>query len=258
MRFLLKCASGFLALISPLAAQQAGYVDLISAPALISKPQPHDEGTPAGCSTLGGGFADGFTKPDNGKKTQITLEITKLSSATISAGSEFEAEVRLTNTDSHTIEIPWSTDPATAQAGPDSDHAYYEIGEFQVDLTDSSGLVVPLKSLSSSLLGSRYSTDTQRKIAPGEWITASIKLKVIHRYFGLPTLSDGKARLTAEWQQRGRYWSLNRNKCEVWSGTFLYRNYYEEKSIEALVTINKDAPPDPEVNNTHSKNQELK
>jgi hypothetical protein len=246
-----------LALIPTMPAQQVGYVDLVSPPPLLTKPQP-DKSLPAGCSSLGGGFADGFAKPDDGKEREITLEIIKLSSTTLSAGSEFEAEVRLTNTDSHIIEIPWSTDPTTAQAGPDPDHAYYEIGEFQVDLADSSGLVVPLKSLSNSLLGSQYATGTQRKIAPGEWITASIKLKVVHRYFGLPTLSAGNARLTVELQQRRRSWSLNRNKCEVWSGTFLYHHYYAQKSMEAVVTIKNDVPPDSAARDTRIKDQEIK
>jgi hypothetical protein len=82
MKYLLKCMFCVLALIPTMPAQQVGYVDLVSPPPLLTKPQP-DKSLPAGCSSLGGGFADGFAKPDDGKEREITLEIIKLSSTTL-------------------------------------------------------------------------------------------------------------------------------------------------------------------------------
>jgi hypothetical protein len=245
MKYLVTCIYCVLALISMMPGQQVGYVDLVSPPPLLTKPQP-DEGLPAGCSKLGGGYFDGVVDPDDGKQREITLEITKLSSASLSLGSEFEAEVRLTNTGIHTIEIPWNADPATREAGPGPDHASFEVAEFDVRLMDASGTVVWLKPLSGSLFGSQYATGTLRRIAPGEWVTARIKIKLQAKYLETPALMEGKAHLTAKWSQRSRSWSLKRRECEAWSGTFRYDKYYEQKFMPTVVTITNNMPQEPQ------------
>jgi hypothetical protein len=250
MKHLLQYAFCILAFVGP---AQIGYVDLTAPPPVVSKEEA-DTSLSAGCTNWGGGFADGFIKPDDGKKREITLEFTKISSTVLAQGSEFEAEVRLMNTGHHTIEIPWSTDPATAEAGPVPDHADYEVGEFEINLVNVSGSVIALKSLSSSLFGSKYSTGTERVIAPGQWITARIKTKMDAEYsFDLQSLTEGQAQLTAEWKQRGRYWSLNREKCEIWRGTFLYYNYYNQQSKPATITIKKEIPLDSQTQDARSK-----
>ena len=240
MKYLMKCALVTLALILPMPAQQVGYIDMVSPPLLL-KAAPPEGSLPVGCNKLGGGFFDGVVTPDDGKKRALTLEFTKLST-TLSIGSEFEAEVRLTNIDTSTIEIPWTADPTIAKAGPGPDRGYYEVGEFAVDLIDGSGSIVPLKSLSERLLGSQYATGSLREIAPGEWVTARIKLKVYHRYFGRPSLTEGKAQLTVEWQQYRHSWSLDRSKCEGWEGTYRYDRYFNQKSQPTVVTITSDDP----------------
>ena len=193
---------------------------------------------------------DGVVDPDDGKKRQIMLEVTKLSNASISVGSEFEAEVRLTNTDTHTIEMPWSTDTAVAQAGPDQDHGYFEVAEFDVRLIDGGGTIVWLKPLSGRLFGSQYATGTLHRIAPGEWVTARISIKVDAKYLETPALMEGKAQLAAEWNQWRRRWSLKPRECEMWSGTYRYDKYYEQKSIPADVTITKNIPQESQVHDS--------
>jgi hypothetical protein len=245
MKYLATCTFCILALISVMPAQQVGYVDLASPPPLFTKPQ-RDERLPAGCSKLGGGFFDGVVDLDDGKKRDIKLEITRLSSGSLSPGSEFEAEVRLTNTGTHTIEIPWNVDPSIREAGPDPDHAYFEVAEFNVRLMDASGTIIWLKPLSGSLFGSQYATGTLRRIAPREWVTTRIKTKLQAEYLDTPALTEGKAQLTAKWKQTRRSWSLKRKECEAWSSTFLYDRYYEQKLMPVVVTIKNNMPREPQ------------
>jgi len=186
---------------------------------------------------MGGALLDGVVRPDDGKKRKITLELTTVTGTILSAGSEFEADVRLVNSDTNTISIPWSADPAVAKAGPDADHTQYEIGDLDLNLVDSSGSTFELKTLSGGLFGSKYVTGTLLEIAPAEWVAVRIRVKLTTKYFGLPKLTEGKAQLRADWTQDQHAESLNRGTCEAWGSTFLYRDYYDQKSEAAAITI---------------------
>jgi hypothetical protein len=236
MKRLLKICFCVAAFVLPISAQQVGYIDLTVPPPVLKKMNP-EKGLPDGCSKLGGGFFDGAVNPDDGKKREITLELTKLSYTNLSEGSEFETEVRLTNTSTHSIEIPWSSDPAIVEAGPDPDHARYENAEFGIQLVDRGGTVVWLKPLSGSLFGSQFITGSMRRIAPGEWVVAKIKFKVYPKYLEMPVLKKGAAQFTVWWNQQRHGRSLKRTECELWASTFLYNDFYEQKSLPTVVTI---------------------
>jgi hypothetical protein len=239
MKYLATCIVCVLALISVMPAQQVGYVDLTSPP-LKPIAKRSEMVLPPGCKNPGGGFFDGFKKPEDGITRTIVLELIKVDDHTLYAGSEFVGEVRLTNAGNQAIQIPWSTDETITDAGPDPNHADFEVGDFDVSLVFSSGSVVALKSLSSPLFGSKYATGSERKIEPGEWITARIKVKVDAEYdFDRVALTEGKAQLSVEWRQRVRSWSLNREKCEVWRGTFPYYHYYDQQSKPTAVALTK-------------------
>jgi hypothetical protein len=258
MKLLFKCGFGILAFAAPLPAQQVGFLDLTQPP-LIASQKTVNESLPAGCTKMGGGVFHGWRQPKDGKKRKIALEFVKLKSKKLAAGSEFEVGVRLTNRSHDTIEVPWAIDPAIANAGPDVDHPRFELAELGVEVVKSDGSLVRLQMLSSSLFGSQYSMGTMRKIEPGEWITAKIKVRMDSLYhFSWQTLPDGKARLIATWQQSYISRSLNRSSCQGSISRFDYDKYYEQQSKPATITIKQELPLNSRVNDINNKEQDLK
>jgi hypothetical protein len=241
MKYLLQFAFCILIPALPARAQLVGTVDLTHPlePQKVEKPAAD---LPNGCTQLGGGFADGFVRPDNGQRREISLEVIKSVPAPLALGAEFELEIRLKNTGRFTIQIPWSNDPATVSASPDNDQIEYESGEFDVSIADGAGRRILLKSLSRRLFGSNYATGSEIKIAPGQWVSVAVRQKLEPNYNFDDRVDAGQATLTAEWRQARHHWHLDRVKCEVWRGASLYyglfdEGYYDQHPAPTEVTV---------------------
>jgi hypothetical protein len=242
MKYLFKSAICLfiLSLSLSMQSQQVGTVNLTK-PQEPAKKEIATPPLPDGCLQIGGGFFDGRINPEGGQKREIGLEITKVDPVSLVIGAEFQVEIKLKNTGNVAFQIPWSTDRNTAKAGSDPDSIDYESGQFEVSVNDGTGNERLLKPLSGRFLGSKYSTGSQITIAPGQWVTAVIKLKLEPEYSFGADLKAGPAKLAATWSQEHRHWHLDHIKCEAWQGTYLYSGYYDQHATPAEVTITKDA-----------------
>lgn len=134
----------------------------------------------------------------------------------------------------------------------DPDRGWFEVGEFEVSLTDATGRSIALKSTSQPLLGAPFSTGSFLEIAPGQWVTLTIKFKLEDEYRIVSDLKQGAARLEVEWRQWVRTWNLNREKCQAVRGSLYYQHLYKEQSKPLTIELTKDPILNSRTDNTDS------
>lgn len=231
-----------LLLISIPFAQQIGSVDL-TGPQKSPKPAEGEETRtlPNGCEKLsGGGIADGWVEPEDHRPRDLVVEVINVKDTKPTLGSELEAEVRLLNTDTRSILIPWNADPGAIVAGQDPWNLQWDVGTFEFTLRDRQDNQVALKSLTGWLYGSKFSAGSQLTIRPGESITALTKFKIEDKYPiepGRPKV--GEWQLLAEWQQIGRSWHVE--NCEGWNAYFQYANFYRQQNPAITIQVTRGA-----------------
>jgi hypothetical protein len=219
--------------------QQIGSVDL-------TRPAPpsgsHKRPIPAACENLkSGGIADGWPEPEDHKPRHIEVAVLSVKSEKPALDSEAEAAVQLRNTDTHSIQIPWSTDPSVIEEGQNEDYMEWEGGTFEFFLRDQARLGVMLKSSTEWLHGSKFVPGSLLTIQPGESIAAFVKFKVEDLYPIEPLrLKEGTWELSVEWRQVGRTWHIK--DCAAWNGYFHYDNFYEQQSPPFTIQITVKAP----------------
>jgi hypothetical protein len=231
--------------------QQIGSVDL-TVPLKALKPAENQEqkAPPNGCDKLSDGIiADGWAEPPDRRPLDLVVEVTKVNDANPVIGSELQAEVRMRNGDTRTIEIPWSTDHSIVEAGQNPESLQWNAGTFEFMLRIPHVTQVRLKSLTGWLYSSKFSAGSQLTIQPGESITALVKLKLEDEYAIPPErLKEGEWQLSAEWFQVGRSWSVK--DCKTWNGYYHYDRFYWQQNVPA--TIQVTAP------GSHPKNEPTK
>jgi hypothetical protein len=152
MRVFLGVAMTFLLIGLP-PVRQGDFVDLTQPPE-PSTPAASQEKTPLpyGCKELLPGIiADGWVEREDNLPQDIVVEVVSVSNMKPSLGSGLEAEVRLRNTDTRPLQIPWNRDPRIIEHGQSPDALVWEVGTFEFTLKDQQGHQVSLKSLTESL-----------------------------------------------------------------------------------------------------------
>ena len=197
----------------------------------------------AECTDIGdGGSADGLVHAEDGEPRDILVEIVKLKSSEVPAGSELEAQVRLQNTSKHPIRIPWSTDPGIIENPRDPEHLEWETATFQFVLTNDDDDEIALTSLTAWLYGSKQREGTELTLQPRDSITASVRLKLEDKAPIEPgPIKSGDWQLSAEWLQSGKSWQIR--NCRAWSRSFLYQEFYRQKNPSVPLRILSVTPP---------------
>jgi hypothetical protein len=214
--------------------QQIGSVDLtLSAPPSVS----HNRPIPAACEHLNpGGIGDGWPEPEGHKPRHIEVAVLSVKDEQPALDSEVEATVQLRNIDTHSIQVPWSTDPSVIEEGQNEDYMEWETGTFEFFLRDQARHRVMLKSSTEWLHGSKFVPGSLLTIQPGQSIAALVKFKVEDLYpIGPLRLKEGTWQLSVEWRQVGRTWHIK--DCAAWNGYFHYDHFYEQQSPPFSVQI---------------------
>lgn len=220
-------------------AQQIGSVDLTR----LSKHVSEHENLPHACKKLlDVMFADGVKEPEDHVPRQIVVEVVSVEDAKPALGSELAAEVRLENSGTQPIEIPWSTEFSAIEKGQGPDSFIWDEGTFDFTLKNQQGRKVLLKSLTAAIYGSGPSVGSELTIRPGESLTASVKF-TLEGAFPIPEfrLTEGEWQLSAKWVQTARSWSVDRN-CSVVNGYYAYDRYYEQQNPSITIQVNTGRP----------------
>lgn len=212
--------------------QQMGLVDLTRPGSVSHKPR-----YPAGCESIKpGDIGDGWPEPEDHKPRLIEVAVVSVSDSKPPLDSEVEAVVQLRNTDTHAIQIPWSTDPSVTEEGQNEESRQWEGGTFEFFLEDNERHRVMLKSATEWLHGSQFVRGSLLTIEPGQSISASVKFKVEDLYPIEPLrLKEGTWQLTAEWRQVGRTRGIK--NCVASNGFFHYDHYYEQQKTAFAIQV---------------------
>jgi len=216
-------------------AQQVASVDLTRPPGLATPAEK-----PNGCEQLviamGGG---GYVEPEDHKPHEIVLELSNIEDVRQIAGSELKAEVKLRNSGTQPVQIPWSTDPSTIENGQNPRNLVWDVGTFEFALRSQPDDKVRLRSLTQPLFGSKFSPGSLITVQPGAWITAVVKFKLEDEY-GVHDgyLKAGKWQLSAEWQQMQKQRRLD--GCRVTTLDFRYGHYYQQQNPSVAIQITGD------------------
>src|ERR1700730_12857651 len=175
-----------------------------------------------GCEKLlPGTIADGIVEPDDKQPRPIFVEVARVSEQEPAEGSELDAEVRLQNTGTRTIEIPWSRDPKVIEIGQGSNGYQWQGGYFEVFFRAGNPNGVMLKSLSLDLYGTRFRPGSLLTLQPGQWITAKIRFRLEAEYlYKAGEFQGQKAELFVRWEQVNRVISIK--DCKKWDSFFRY------------------------------------
>lgn len=229
MRTLL-CVSFVLLLAGDASGQQIGSVDLTRPPERVDLPN--------GCKKLlPGVIGDGWPEPEDHVPRNIVVEVVTVKDPKPVLGSELVAEVRLQNSGTQSIKIPWSNEFSSLVKGRNLDALSWDEATFEFMLRDQQGRKVGLKSLTESLYGSKSTDGSELTVEPGESVTASVKFALEDR-FPIPPLrlKEGEWELSAKWVQTGRTSSVSKN-CTVANAYFHYDRYYQQKNSGITIQV---------------------
>jgi hypothetical protein len=218
-------------------AQDVGTVDLTRT---SRSSNGEAETAHSGCAEFSGGvIAEGSALRSNrGEPHKLLVEFTRVPSDRLILGSTVDAEVRMTNTDTRLIEIPWSTDIGIIPRNQDPAHAEWEVGSFWFELSDTGLHRIFLKSMSRYLYGTKFSPGTELAIRPGESVRALVQFKVDALYANSrPQLQEGKWKLAVEWQQYGISSSLEGCPKATGYTDNAPSGYYREQSPPVPIEI---------------------
>jgi hypothetical protein len=229
MRTLLS-VSFVLFLAGDASAQQIGSVDLTRPPKRADLSN--------GCKKLLAGIiGDGWPEPEDHVPRNILVEVVSVKDTKPTLGSELVAEVRLQNTGTQSIKIPWSNEFSSLMKGQSLDALSWDEATFEFMLKDQQGRRVRLKSLTEALYGSKSADGSELAVKPGESITALVKFALIDE-FPIPPLrlKEGEWQLSAEWIQTGRTSSVSKN-CTEANGYFHYDRYYQQQNPGITIQV---------------------
>lgn len=224
-----------LLLIGNAFAQQIGSIDL-------TRPAKHED-LPHSCKNLVPGIiADGWAGWVDHVRRQIMVEVVSVEDMNPDLGSELTAEVRLRNSGTLPIVIPWSTEFSTVVKGQNPDALKWVDGWFEFTLKDQQNNEVSLKSLTGVVYGSESSAGTELTIKPGENVTALVRFALEDEFpIAPPRLKEGQWELSSKWLQNDRGWSIGKN-CSVSNYYNHYDWYYEQQSPAITIQIKAGAP----------------
>jgi hypothetical protein len=230
MRFSLIAALT-ISLAGGASAQQVGSVDLT---------QPYEkqknDAMPFGCKTLlPGPIGDAVpTTPDH-QPHDIVVEIVKLGDDKPVLGDALKAQVRLKNSGTEPIEIPWSTDVKVAEAAEKAGNLDLQRGWFDVVIRTKDFGDILLKNVGRALLSPNSAAGSRLAIRPGEWITAEIQVK-LEPDNSYRALSAGEAQLFVRWEQSGESQSVAPN-CTAASVYTHYDWYYRQQNPTITIQV---------------------
>jgi hypothetical protein len=229
MRTLLSL-SFFLFLASNASVQQIGSVDLTRPPKRANLSN--------GCKKLLPGIiGDGWPETEDHVPRNIMVEVVSVRDSKPVLGSKPVAEVRLQNTGTQSIKIPWSNEFSSVVKDQSPDTWSWDEGTFEFMLRDQQGRKVSLKSLTESLYGSKSADGSELTVKPGESFTASVKF-ALEDQFPIPPLrlKEGEWELSAKWIQTGRTSSVSKN-CTEANGYFHYDRYYQQQNPGMTIQV---------------------
>src|SRR5271170_6188451 len=174
MRTLLN-VSFVLFLAGNASAQQIGSVDLTRPPKRVDLPNGWKK-------LLPGIIGDGWPEPEDHVPRNIVVEVVSVKDTKPVLGSELVAEVRLQNSGTQSIKIPWSNEFSSVVKDRSPDSWSWDQATFEFMLKDQQGRKVRLKSLTEALYGSNSADGSELAVKPGESITASVKLALIDEF----------------------------------------------------------------------------
>jgi hypothetical protein len=248
------CFATLLGLDFSCVAQEIGAVDLrpVTSPAKIpaagkekkdvtaKKETDQQNDLPRGCQKLlPGMIADGIVNTEDHQLRPILVEVVKLSDKEPAEGSELEAEVRLRNTGTQNIQIPWSVDPNVTKTGQGPTGYEWEGGYFEVLFRMRNPHGVMLKSLSRDLYGTKFHEGSLLTLQPGEWVTAKIRFKLVPEYLYID-FKGQESELFARWEQVRRTMSIA--DCRESNAYFRYEHYYEQENHGMTIHVTGEAP----------------
>lgn len=216
-------------------AQNVGSIDL-SRP--IAAPKHTDtEKLPNGCKKLSSGMiADGLPSGEGDVPRKIAVGVIGIRNPAPAIGSEVVAEIRLRNSDSRPITIPWSTDFDRIRKTEHPDALKWDQATFDFTLRDKRGKHIALKGLTGFLVGSESVAGSELTLKPGDSITVTVKFAV-EEAFPIPPLQlkPGEWQLSATWDQTGRSWGVR--NCEVSNLYVHYEQFYEQQSTGVPIQV---------------------
>jgi hypothetical protein len=224
-----------LSIVATASAQQIGSVDLTRA-------REH-KALQNGCKKLSPGLiGDGWPEPEDHLPRDIAVEVISVRERNPALGSQLAAQVRLLNSGTRQIEIPWSTEFSTVERGQSPDALQWDVGTFEFALKDRQGHKVPLKSLPGAVYGSKSSVGSELTVKPGESIVALVKF-MLEEEFPIPPLrlKEGEWQLSARWVQTGRTLSVGKD-CSAANAYFHYDRYYKQQNPGITIQVNTGGP----------------
>jgi hypothetical protein len=191
---------------------------------------------PSGCSNLElGVIADGFAKTEDGKPIDIQIKILSVSEEEPVEDSDIQLEVELLNESTHSIRIPWNTDPEIIYLDQSPTYYQWETGNFTVYVGHPGKGATPLKNRSRSLFGTQGHGETMLTVNPNESVSAKIKVKVKSAYRFAKDSLTGDSELFAKWHQTRRANSIS--DCKVTTTSTHYIQYYRQETPTIPITI---------------------
>jgi len=225
--------AGFAFLLTSISfAQQIGSVDLT----LPFKHANIVEKTPNGCKKLTNRMAaDARMQPDGHAPERIVVQVISIDDLTPFLGSEVRARVQLRNSDDRPIIIPWITDYSAIQNTQSPTSQQWNVGAFEFRLKNNETSVL-LKSLTRPVFGSNVSPGTQLTLAPGESVTATVKVKLQEEYPVSPIrLKAGEWELLVKWRLTGRSWEVKH--CAV-SNSYVHDDeFYHQENLGLPIRV---------------------
>jgi hypothetical protein len=193
---------------------------------------------PNGCKKLLPGIiGDGWPKPEDQVPRNILVKVVSVNDSKPVLRSELVAEVRLQNSGTQSIKIPWSNEFSSVVKDQSPDNWSRDQATFKFMLENQQGRRVRLKSLTEALYGSKSAEGSELDLKPGESITASVKFALIDEFPISPLrLKEGEWQLSAEWVRTGRTRSVSEN-CTVANGYFHYDHYYQQQNPGVTIQV---------------------
>lgn len=221
-------------------AQQIASADLAHPRPHANPSEKQDEEKPAdGCRDMVFTVADGALVAE-GPPNRIEVDILKIGNGHLMIGDDVEGTIRLQNTGSQPIRIPWSTDVAISGHSQELNHGSWEMGLFRIKLANKANKTIELSSTSQILFASPSVSGSTLNIGPGEWITARISFRVEAQNPEYGQVKEGASELIVEWVQVSR--TRDVKDCTVTLGNYTFDPSYRQSNPSLAVTVEPKRP----------------
>jgi hypothetical protein len=222
-------------LAATVGGQQIASADLSHPRVVASLSEKTGQEKPAvGCRDMIGGVADGYVVAAD-QPNRIQVEILKIDDEHLMIGADVDGTIKLENTGSQPIRIPWSTDVATTAHSQELNHSSWETGGFRIKLKNKDSTSVELRSTSQILFASPSVSESTLTIRPGEWITVRISFRVEAQNPEYGQVQEGASELIVEWVQISRTREVK--DCTVTFGYYNFDPSYRQTNPHLTVTV---------------------